>query len=77
MQAGYPEVVSSEIAKTSSADGVRLTGRQNRGARDNRERVVGTAESKTPRMHGNFTHENRETLWPSAAREGRNGGRRR
>ena len=33
MQAGYPEVMSSEIAKIRSADGVRLTGRQNCGAR--------------------------------------------
>ena len=28
MQAGYPEVVSSEIAKDRRADGVKLTGRQ-------------------------------------------------
>jgi len=48
MQAGYPEVVSSEIAKTISADGFRLTGRQHYGARQDRERDVGTAESKTP-----------------------------
>src|SRR5580700_7303251 len=33
----------------------------------NRECVAGTAESKTPRMHGNFTHANRKTPLPSAA----------
>src|SRR5208283_4729922 len=37
--------------------------------------VAGTAESKTPGMHGNFTCENRETLLPSAACRVRIGGR--
>jgi hypothetical protein len=64
MQAGYPEVVSSEIAKIRGADGVRRTGRQHDGARPPKR---GLAESKTPSMHGNFTHENRETPLPSAA----------
>src|ERR1700722_16210595 len=31
-----------------------------------RERNTGTAESKTPRMHGNSTCENQETQSPSA-----------
>src|SRR5262249_22613938 len=35
MQAGYPEIVSSEIVKARGADGVRLTGRQHCGARQN------------------------------------------
>src|SRR5215813_376449 len=35
MQAGYPEVVSSEIAKDRCADGVRQTGRQHCGVREN------------------------------------------
>ena len=64
MQAGYPEVVSSEIAKSGS-----------RRCQDNRKatrrRAItrvrrGPAESKTPRMHRNFTRENREAPWPSA-----------
>jgi hypothetical protein len=51
--------MSSENHKTMGADGVRLTGRQHGGARQ-RECVDGPAESKTPRMHRNFTRENRE-----------------
>jgi hypothetical protein len=77
MQAEYPEVVSSENVKISSADGVRLTGRQHCGARQKRERAAGTAESKTSRMHGNFTHENRETPLSSEAARRRIGGRKR
>ena len=77
MQAGYPEVVSSEIAKIRGADGVRRTGRQYCGVRQPREYAAGTAESKTPGMHGNFTRENRETLLPSVAARRRIGGRRR
>jgi hypothetical protein len=61
-------LMSSEIAKTRGADGVRLTGRQNCDVRK-REYVAGSAESKTPRMHGNFTRENRETLSSSAGRK--------
>ena len=63
MQAGYPEVVSSEIAKirvptaSSSAEG-------NTEVRANAS-ASGPAESKTPRMHRNFTRENREAPWPS------------
>src|SRR5215813_14577348 len=42
-----------------------------------REHAAGAAESKTPRMHGNFTRENRET-WPLPEPEQRRaGGRKR
>jgi hypothetical protein len=70
------KLMSSEIAKISSADGVKASGRQHGGTRK-RERVTGTAESQTPRMYGNFTRENRETLLPSAVVNWRNGGRKR
>ena len=69
MQAGYPEVVSSEIAKIRDADGVSHTGRQQSGARQTPARHS-PAESKTPRMHGNFTRENREAPLLSAAGRG-------
>jgi hypothetical protein len=70
------KLMSSEIAKISSADGVKASGRQHGGTR-NRERVTGTAESQTPRMYGNFTRENREALLLSVAARRRNGGRKR
>src|SRR5437764_7184962 len=63
MQAGYPEVVSSEIAN-QGADGVMLPGRPHCGARK-RERDAGPAESKTPSMHRNSMRENREAPRPS------------
>ncbi len=77
--------MSSEIAKISSADGVKASGRQHVGTR-NRERVTGTAESQTSCMYGNFTRENRpdgplrglsETLLLSVAARRWNGGRKR
>src|ERR1019366_4562363 len=58
MQAGYPEVVSSEIAKirvptaSSSVEGNTVVCAN--------ASASGPAESKTPRMHRNFTRENRE-----------------
>ena len=75
MQAGYPEVVSSEIAKirvptaSSSAEG-------NTEVRVNAS-ASGPAESKTPRMHRNFTRENREAPWQSVVGRPRTAGRRR
>src|SRR5579871_665264 len=42
-----------------------------------REYATGAAESKTLGMHGNFTHENRETLSSSVAERRRIGGRKR
>ena len=76
MQAGYPEVVSSEIAqiRVPTASG---QPEGNTAAREKRERDAGPAESKTPGMHGNFTRENRETPLASVARRTRTGGRRR
>ena len=76
MQAEYPEVVNSEKAK-SEAPAVSGEPEGNCGVRQQREHDVGTAESKTPGMHGNFTRENRETQLPSAAARRRIGGRRR
>jgi len=75
MQAGYPEVVSSEIARirvptaSSSAEG-------NTEVRANAS-ASGPAESKTPRTHRNSMRENRETQSLSAAEEQRTGGRKR
>jgi hypothetical protein len=42
MQDGYPEVVSSEIAITRSADGVRLTGRKAKLRRGPRRKSGGS-----------------------------------
>ena len=75
MQAGYPEVVSSEIP-IWGADGVRLTGKRDGRVR-HREHMDGPAESKTPRMHRNFTCENRETPSLSVASRERTAGRKR
>ena len=75
MQAGYPEVVNSEIAEirepkaSSSAEG-------NTELRANAS-ATGPAESKTPCMHRNFTCENREASWPSLVDRTGNVGRRR
>src|ERR1017187_7382323 len=75
MQAGYPEIVSSEIAEireptaSSSAEG-------NTELRVNAS-ATGPAESKTPCMHRNFTRENREAPWPSLVGRTGNAGRRR
>jgi hypothetical protein len=57
------------------ADGVKLTGRQHRGARQTRVRR-GPAESKAPGMRRNSMRENREAPL-SPASNGRAGGRRR
>ena len=76
MQAGYPEVVSSEIVQSRGADGVRQYRKATRWRAIARVRR-GPAESKTPRMHRNFTRENRETPLPSVAARRRTGGRRR
>ncbi len=57
------------------ADGVRQTGRQQRGARQ-REVRRGPAESKTPSMQRNSMRENRETPQPPASSR-RAGGRTR
>jgi len=46
MQAGYPEVVSSEIGKFREADGVSQTGRQQRGARQ--RECVAALRSRRP-----------------------------
>jgi len=75
MQAGYPEVVSSEIS-IQGADGVRLHGRQH-GCERQRERTAGPAESKTPCMHRNFTRENREAPSLSVVSRTRTAGRKR
>jgi len=75
MQAGYPEVVSSEIP-IQGADVVRPYGRQNGGVRQ-RECTDGPAESETPRMYRNFTRENREAPPPSVSSRTRTAGRRR
>ena len=56
-------------SENQGADGVTLSGRQHGGARK-RECATGPAESKTPGMHGNFTHENREAPLSSAGRQG-------
>src|SRR6267378_4335069 len=39
----------------------------NTAVRDKRKCIAGPAESKTPRMHRNFTRENREAPLPSVA----------
>src|ERR1700685_1407184 len=49
-----------------SADVVQHGGRQHRRVRE-REHSVDSAQSKTPRMHGNSTRENRETPWVPVA----------
>ena len=74
MQAGYPEVVSSEIALSGSrrCQAIRKTITWRAPARVR----YGPAESKTPRMHRNFTSENREAL-PSSAGSKRTAGRKR
>jgi hypothetical protein len=63
MQAGYPEVVSSEIGKIREST-VSAHPEDNNPACDNAS-APGPAESKTPCMHRNFTRENRETPWLS------------
>ena len=75
MQAGQPEVVSSEIA----SPGCRRC-QANRKATQRRAPTQvrrGPAESKTPGMHRNFTRENREAPWPPAVERQRAGGRKR
>ena len=75
MQAGYPEVVSSEIANPECR---RCQAYRKAILRRAKTRVRrGSAESKTPGMYRNFTRENRETPLLSAAARRRIGGRRR
>jgi hypothetical protein len=72
MQAGYPEVVSSEICITGS---LRCQANRKATGQCARARVHGRpAESKTPRMHRNFTRENREAPLLSVVRETRTAG---
>jgi hypothetical protein len=70
MQAGYPEVVSSEIGNSGSR-----RCQTNRKAIERRASSASApcpAESQTPGMHRNSTCENRETpLSPAAALAGR------
>jgi hypothetical protein len=73
---GIPEVDELRNSEEQSADGVTQSGRQHGGAR-RRECAADSAESQTPGMHGNFTHENRETLLPSDAARRGIGGRKR
>ena len=77
VQAGYPEVVSSEIAKTGVPTVSRYPARQHGSARQ-RECAADPTESKTPCMYLEaFTGENRETSLLSALVRGRTGGRKR
>ena len=64
MQAGYPEVDELRNRENPGADGVTQYGRPH-GVHE--RECAAHAESKTPGMHRNFTHENRETPLPSAA----------
>ena len=64
-------------SQNQSADGVRPSGTAILRRAPDRECAAGSAESKTPRMHGNFTRENRETRLSSAAARRRIGGGRR
>jgi len=59
MQAGYPEVVSSEIAKSRAPTWSAIT-EGNMRVSDEREHTFSPTESETPSMHRNFTRENRE-----------------
>jgi hypothetical protein len=65
MQAGYPEVVSSEIWQIREST-VSAYPEDHKAARDIAS-APHPAESKTPGMHRNFTRENREAPSPSAA----------
>jgi hypothetical protein len=75
MQAGYPEVVSSENGQSGSRRC--QPNRKTIGRRAKTRVRRGPAESKTPRMHGNFTRENREAPSSSVVARPRTGGRRR
>lgn len=66
MQAGYPEVVSSEIGRIREST-VSAYPEDNKVACDNAS-ALHPAESKTPGMHRNFTRENREPPLPSVSR---------
>ncbi len=69
-------VIKLRNNRDRSADVVLHGGRQYRQIRY-RKYLADSAQSETPGMHGNFTRENRETLWPCAAGTVRIGGRRR
>jgi hypothetical protein len=75
-------VVSREMHKLRSADGVGNPGRQHRTHR-HREMGAGSARSKTPHMSGNALHGNREsrslpaTAEPGAGRGGKSEDARR
>ncbi len=75
MQARYPEVVSSEIGKIREST-VSASPEDNRATRDNASASC-PAESKTLRMHRNFTRENRETPSLPVGSRSRTAGRRR
>jgi hypothetical protein len=77
MQAGYPEVVSSEISNPGRRRCQHIRKARRTCAASTAMHMDGPAESKTPRMHRNFTRENRETPSPSAASRERTAGRKR
>ena len=58
MQAG---ISSREKTLIQGADAIQIGGRQHGPSRQ-RERRIGPAWSKTPSMHGSFSHGNRESL---------------
>lgn len=75
-------VLSREMRKLRSADGLGNPGRQHRAHRQ-REMGAGSARSKTPHMFGNALHGNREsrslpaTVEPVAGRGGKSKDTRR
>ena len=75
MQAGYPEVVSSEIGKIRESTGSAYP--EDNTAACASASASRPAESKTPSMHRNFTCENREAPLPSVVSRTRAAGRRR
>ena len=75
MQAGYPEVVSSEIGPIREST-VSAHPEDNKAVYVNAS-ALSPAESKTPGMHRNSTRENRETPLLSVVGTTRTAGRRR
>ena len=73
---GIPEVDELRNRAIQGADGVTLYGRQHGGVRQ-RKCIAGPAESQTPGMYRNFTHENREAPLLSVGRRTRTAGSRR
>ena len=74
MQAGYPEVVSSEIGQIREST-VSAYPEDHKTACENAS-APNPAESKTPSMHRNFTRENREAPPSSVVGRTRTAGRR-